>query len=281
MYLSESTHQCLVFHLTVTCLVVVFLLTRKRLSTPLHTWSVRALLLFGVASLVASAWLVPRDLIQNLQAQYTEHRRLWVASSSLAEASVGGGTSHVCVHDIDYMTRTALPLWSLLLLWLIARYRNRLTKVTLGLSCQYVALRYNCNYARLVALCERFGYAFFPIAHLEQHLATLGHRPPRESDVAQYIAEFEEQESDRLHSEAHYATQIKEAEAAFALSQHPELVRRRTEATMTYEQYCTLKERSATAIILVPPPTQPVSSASQNDESSSSDTRIGDDTRSG
>lgn len=231
LYISPLVWAQLALHLGVSLVVGGFLSARKRLSTRTHRYTIGGLLAVVCLLFFASIVLVPRDLPQRLYDEY----HLALNTSSLAPTLI-------CIRELDYVTSVLFVLWSSALLWTVVSHGNRTGKITLQHSCQYVALHYGCNYRHLMTLCEKHGYTFFPIADLEHYLEVHGHKPPRRSEVREYLESFDEQETNRAEGERKFQEESDAARARFNLTQHPLILERRRQAVMSYEQYRALRE---------------------------------------
>lgn len=238
LYISHGVWLQFALHAVLSLAVVCFLSTRKRLSTRAHRYTVGVLLAVVCLLFVGSIVLVPRDLPQRVYDEYVAF------NNSLAPTVI-------CIRELDYVLSVVFVLWSAALLYTVVSRGNRTAKLTLDDSCQYVALHYGCNYQHLLTLCQKHGYAFFPISDLEHYLSVHGHDPLRVSDVRGYLEGLDEQETDRAEGERNFKEESEAARVRFNLTQNPLVLQRRRDAAMSYEQYRALRQHQVGLIAML------------------------------
>jgi hypothetical protein len=232
-YGGEKTYSVLVLHLLVTLDLLVCQRYEKQLGSRVYAWWWRTSALLCALCLAASVAMLPPDLSALVSEFYAVPRPL-------------------CVSDLDFTLRLLHLAWSLSL-WLHFFTRpSRTRKLTLAASCRYVALKYAYSYEKLVAVCRKHRYAFFPICELEQYAANIEQgdsggdiegRAFHSGDIDHYLVELDRQEQALVGNEAQYAQQVEEARALYEKNRDPLVLARRRNAAMSYEQYMAMKRQ--------------------------------------
>lgn len=152
-----------------------------------------------------------------------------------------------CTKDLDYTFRVMIKVWSILLLILILLKMGRDKKLTLQRSCAQVALRYGYEHYKLIELCEKHNYKYFPTLSLEAYIQHLEH-PVTTRDIDEFIDILNEEEQDHITNRRQfeeiksaalsaYEDKLNEAKSLYEHGNQKNVLLRRNSDKWTYEQY--------------------------------------------
>ncbi len=229
--LNDSSYCILCVHLILSGLVLYLYYRYKRMTTMNYNWLIRILF---CATIVLIGLNIGDPLISFINSTIhsgidDNNNAIWQQFSNIIKncgigdfminesyykwffiSSVKDTQFYCCTKDLDKTFRLITTFWSFILLCLIILKTGREKKLTLYRSCAQVALRYNYNHQKLIDLCKKLKYAFFPVNSLETWIINLDHEATSK-DIDYFLECIEKDEKIYNDNETQYNEAIVEA----------------------------------------------------------------------